>query len=77
MEPRVSQLQAVARGGGWSRHQQSSCDSEKEETRQVVLTSAAGRAEQEGGRGALVTVPAHHVRSTATLTAAGLAHSAE
>lgn len=43
----------------------------------MALTSAAGRAEQVGGRGALVTVPAHHVGSTLALTAAGLAHSAE
>lgn len=42
-----------------------------------MLTSAAGRAEQVGGWGALVTVPAHYVGSTPALTAAGLAHGAE
>lgn len=43
----------------------------------MVLTSAAGRAKQEGGRSALVTVSANHVGSAATLTATGLANSAE
>ena len=43
----------------------------------ATLTSAAGGTEQERRRGAVVTVPAHDVGSTAALTAAGVAHSAE
>lgn len=71
MEPRRLQSQAVGRV------QWLASDSEIGKVRPVVLTSAACRAEQVGGRSALVTVPAHHVGSTPALATAGLTHRAE
>lgn len=44
---------------------------------EVTLTrSAAGGAEQEGGRSTMVTVPAHDVWSTLALTPAGITNGA-
>lgn len=42
-----------------------------------ALTDAACRAEQEGGRSAVVTVSAHDVGSTPTLTPAGMTQGTE